>query len=259
MKKIITVLASSLLVLSLNASQEVQNSQLQQETLKNEFAYIQPVSVEEAPTQGVQPKNDADGDGIADAQDRCPNTPQGEKVDKLGCLIQKDSDGDGVPNEADKCPNTQKNITVDQNGCETDSDNDGIVDSKDKCPATSKDFMVDGYGCPQAATLKVNFAPGKYALTDEIMDELKEFAMFLKENDGYQIILFGYTDNSGDPAKNKILSQNRADSIKEALTRYGINTTRLTAIGKGALNPIASNDDEEGRAKNRRIEVELIQ
>lgn len=227
----------------------------------SEFAHIQPVAVEEAPVIKVVESAplDSDSDGILDKGDKCPNTQAGEKVDEFGCMIKLDADKDGVPDEDDKCPNTSAGTKVNDKGCELDSDDDGIADSKDKCPDTSKDFVVDGYGCPQTATLKVNFAPNKYNVSDELINDLQNFALFLKENPGYQVIIYGYTDSSGNKVANKELSQNRANAVKEALSRYGINTTKMTAIGKGEADPIADNTTKEGRAQNRRIEVELLQ
>uniref|UniRef100_UPI003567D45E OmpA family protein n=1 Tax=Sulfurimonas sp. TaxID=2022749 RepID=UPI003567D45E len=119
--------------------------------------------------------------------------------------------------------------------------------------------VVDGYGCPQTATLKVNFAPSKYNVSEELVNDLQNFALFLKENSGYQVVIYGYTDSIGSAAANKKLSQNRANAVKEALSRYGIKATRMTAIGKGEADPIADNMNKAGRAQNRRIEVELLQ
>jgi OOP family OmpA-OmpF porin len=227
----------------------------------DEFALIKPVAVEEAPVVKVvqEAPLDSDSDGILDKDDKCPNTQAGEKIDEFGCMIKLDADKDGIPDEDDRCPNTSVGAAVNDNGCELDSDEDGIVDSKDKCADTSKDFVVDGYGCPQTATLKVNFAPNKYNVSDELINDLQNFAKFLNDNVGYQIIIYGYTDSSGNATANKKLSQNRANAVKEALSRYGIKITRMTAIGKGDADPIANNDSKEGRAKNRRIEVELLQ
>ncbi|EDZ61616.1 protein containing OmpA/MotB C-terminal domain [Sulfurimonas gotlandica GD1] len=254
MKYIKTSLILSLFVFSLNASEVTPK-------IDSEFAYIQPIAVEEAPVVKAveEAQLDGDSDGVLDRDDKCPNTQAGEKVDASGCMIKLDSDKDGVPDTDDKCPNTPAGTKVDYRGCELDSDDDGIVDSKDKCPDTSKDFVVDGYGCPQTATLKVNFAPSKYNVSEELVNDLQNFALFLKENPGYQILIYGYTDSIGSAAANKTLSQNRANAVKEALSRYGIKTTRMTAIGKGEANPIADNTTKTGRAENRRIEVELLQ
>jgi OOP family OmpA-OmpF porin len=225
-----------------------------------EYPYIQPIAVEKAPVKvAEQVELDKDGDGVLDEVDRCPNSKAGEEVDEFGCLIKPDADKDGVPDDDDKCPKTPEGTKVDYRGCEIDSDDDGIVDSKDQCPNTSKEFVVDGYGCPQTATISVTFKSGRWDIDDKLISDLQNFALFLKENKGYDVIIYGYTDSLGKAEANKKLSQNRANSVKEVLVRYGISETRLTSIGKGELNPIGDNTTKEGRAKNRRIEVELLQ
>ncbi|MFT7003192.1 MAG: OOP family OmpA-OmpF porin [Sulfurimonas sp.] len=252
MKYLLTLL---ILALCLQASDT-------QPKTSNEFPLIKPISVEEAPVEKTVKHTtqilDSDSDGVLDKQDNCPNTTSGEKVDKFGCLLKKDADKDGVPDKADKCQNTVAGTKVDNKGCELDSDNDGIVDSKDQCKDTSNEFVVDGYGCPQTATLQVNFAPAKYNVSKELVNDLQNFAKFLKDNKGYQVIIYGYTDSIGSALVNKKLSQKRANAVKKALTRYEIKETRLTAVGKGEANPIADNMYKAGRAQNRRIEVELI-
>ncbi len=89
---------------------------------------------------------DSDHDGVEDSHDKCPNTPEGVRVDASGCPL--DSDGDGVPDYMDKCPNTPKGVVVDIHGCPLDSDSDGVPDYLDKCPGTPKGVKVDSTGCP---------------------------------------------------------------------------------------------------------------
>ncbi len=139
-----------------------------------------------------------------------------------------------------------------------DSDNDGIPDDADNCPDTSSDFLVDFRGCPLTATLKINFQSSKAIILKNSHAEIDKFVEFLKENDNYEIIIFGHTDNSGDKEKNKQLSKDRAKAVMEALIGRGIKLTRLTAIGMGSKNPIVDNATPEGRAENRRITIEII-
>ena len=250
MKQIVALFVSPLFVLYAHASQT--------STHDSSHPFIKPVAIEEAPVE-VLVERDSDNDGVIDKEDKCPDTPKGESVDKEGCTLLNDADNDGVSDEEDACPNTAAGILVDAKGCELDSDGDGIPDSRDKCPDTSRDFVVDGYGCPQTANLKIQFESGKHDVDEALIKQLETFALFLKENKGYQVVIYGYTDNVGNPEANKRLSQKRAEAVKEGLIRYQISETRLTSIGMGDKNPIAENTTSQGRAANRRIEVELIQ
>ena len=88
---------------------------------------------------------DADGDGVADSNDRCVDTRGGAVVDASGCEV--DSDHDGVLDRQDRCAETPAGIAVDEHGCEPDSDHDRVVDRLDKCPGTAEDAPVDRNGC----------------------------------------------------------------------------------------------------------------
>ena len=90
--------------------------------------------------------DDADGDGVADKNDKCANTPAGVAVDATGCPL--DSDRDGVADYQDKCANTPAGVTVDSTGCPVDSDKDGVADYLDKCANTPAGVKVDATGCP---------------------------------------------------------------------------------------------------------------
>ena len=202
-----------------------------------EFPYIKPLSVEEAPANNL-------------------STPLLESTEEIVILL--DTDEDGVADEKDKCEKTPKDSKVDENGCELDDDNDGVINSKDQCPDTANEFMVDGYGCPKTATIKLGFTANSSDISKEIIEELEEFAQFLKDNEAYHVIIYGYTDSSGNTLKNLKLSQDRAKTVKKALVTLGISDIRLTAIGRGSENPVADNSTYEGRVENRRIEVELL-
>ncbi|MDE0707850.1 MAG: thrombospondin type 3 repeat-containing protein [Candidatus Poseidoniales archaeon] len=100
--------------------------------------------------QGMQ---DADGDGVSDTDDRCPNTVDGVEVDEDGCSwAQRDDDEDGVPNPEDQCEGYDDSIDVDADGiidgCDEliDSDADGIGDAEDQCPGANDTIDVDGDG-----------------------------------------------------------------------------------------------------------------
>jgi OmpA-OmpF porin, OOP family len=94
------------------------------------------------------PTLDADGDGVPDHLDKCPNTPPGVQVGPDGCPL--DADGDGVPDYLDKCPGTPKGAIVGADGCPLDSDGDGVPDYLDRCPNTPPGVQVGDDGCPLA-------------------------------------------------------------------------------------------------------------
>lgn len=139
-----------------------------------------------------------------------------------------------------------------------DSDADGVADENDKCPDTPPNFKVDDFGCPKVITLYLYFAPNQHEITEQLMSEIEAFAAFLHASPHFDAIIYGHTDSIGDDTFNKELSTKRAMSVRDALIAKDIRPSRLSAIGKGEEQPIESNMLEEGRAKNRRIEVELV-
>ena len=203
---------------------------------------------------------DSDKDGIADSHDKCPNTPQGTVVDAKGCKIILDDDKDGVLNNADKCPSTPAGTKVDAQGCtlNLDLDNDGVLNAQDKCPNTPDGYAVDTDGCVQELNLQINFENASYNVDAQSQKNIEKFAKFLKDSPAYNVEIIGYTDSVGRESSNKKLSQNRADAVRKLLIANGVAASRITAIGLGEVNPIATNKTAEGRAQNRRIEAKLI-
>ncbi len=138
-----------------------------------------------------------------------------------------------------------------------DSDGDGVFDPQDKCPNTPKGFKVDADGCPLKATLHLNFATNSNKVDAEGTANVDAFAAFLKDSPAYKASIVGHTDSTASDAYNQKLSEKRADMVKSMLIKDGVEADRLAASGKGESAPVASNKTKEGRAENRRIEVEL--
>jgi OmpA-OmpF porin, OOP family len=107
-----------------------------------------------------------------------------------------------------------------------------------------------------AAIYGIYFDTDQAVIKPESAAALKEIAALLKANPSLNIRLVGHTDSTGDFAHNMTLSDARAKAVLTALTsQYGIPAARLSGHGVGPLAPVASNDTEEGRAKNRRVEL----
>lgn len=101
------------------------------------------------------------------------------------------------------------------------------------------------------------FETGSAELTDESKQNLDELAKLLKAKESATLNIDAYTDNVGDDDDNKYLSMERAYNVKKYLESKGIDSDRMNSKGHGEENPIDTNDTEEGRANNRRVELSL--
>lgn len=129
---------------------------------------------------------------------------------------------------------------------------------KDKKPLEI-DIPLDPIGAGVVFTLNnVFFEYNKYALKDKSKVELDNLVKFLKENPEINGEISGHTDNIGDKNRNKELSLQRAHSVRDYLVEHGVNAARLVYKGYGDAQPATTNDTEEGRAKNRRIEFKIL-
>ncbi len=237
---------------------------------------------------------DSDGDGIPDRLDKCPNTPAGVPVDATGCPLDRDgdgipdyldkcpdvkgltefngcpeknmdpdTDGDGVPDRLDKCPGTPAGVKVDANGCPLDRDGDGIPDYMDKCPDVKGSKEADG--CPvvgektkkvlDEALTGIQFETSKDIIQKTSIPIVDNVVKVMKDNPSYKLQINGYTDNRGKPEANRSLSEKRAIAVMKYLVNHGIDQSRLKAAGFGQEKPISTNDTEEGRKQNRRVEL----
>ena len=101
----------------------------------------------------------------------------------------------------------------------------------------------------------VIFAPGKAELLPSATKQLTEVAQALAGTRGEQIVVEGHTDSRGSAELNRGLSEARAQAVLEFLSSHGVPMERLRAVGFGEAQPIASNDNNTGRALNRRVEI----
>jgi outer membrane protein OmpA-like peptidoglycan-associated protein len=208
-------------------------------------------------------QRDTDKDGVADARDKCPDTPAGEKVDADGC---SDNDKDGVSNAADQCPDTPAGEPVDSRGCSRDSDADGVPDGKDECPNTPNGAPVDERGCrilfqggeKRVVLQGVNFEFDKATLTEDSRAILLEVAKSLAANPGVRVEVGGHTDSRGSNAYNLNLSRERAKTVEDFLEANGVSPAQISSRGYGEARPVASNRTDEGRAQNRRVELNRL-
>jgi len=248
------------------------------------FKITKPAKVVATPPPPPPPVVDTDGDGIPDSKDKCPTVAGIAKYN--GCPIP-DTDRDGINDEEDKCPTVLgvarykgcpvpdtdgDGINDEQDSCPTlkgfaafhgcpvpDTDGDGIYDDKDKCPSVAG--TKENFGCPEIQkkinelAKRVYFNTGTATISTKALKPLDEVVAILKANISAKLSIEGHTDNTGKEETNKKLSQQRADAIAAYITRKGVESSRLSAVGYGSEKPVADNKTAEGKAQNRRVEL----
>lgn len=200
---------------------------------------------------------------VLPAASDCPVAVVDSETGRRDCTA--DSDTDGVGDTADQCPGTPPGTAVDANGCarpvnDGDADKDGVHDSRDQCPGTPVGLQVNDKGCvvaQKSALRGVTFLADAEQLTDEGRATLDAVAETMKAQQDLKVEIAGHTDSIGSEAYNTLLSQQRADAVRAYLIGKGIEGSRMTAVGYGELEPVASNDTDEGRKLNRRVEFRI--
>lgn len=234
---------------------------------------------EDPKTHGCPPPPDRDKDGVLDGVDACPDEAgvPSDSPKTNGCPPPQDRDKDGVVDAKDSCPD-QPGVASDdpqKNGCplpppDPDRDKDSIVNEQDACPdeAGKADPDPKKNGCPSGAVVgdqivmmePVLFKTGSSVIlpaSDAVLQ--KVLATIKKLPDANRYRVEGHTDNRGNAAMNKTLSKARAASVVKWMTKNGIDANRLDAAGFGQDRPIASNDTDEGRQRNRRVEFHIAE
>lgn len=211
---------------------------------------------------------DADGDGVADDQDRCPTAPETQNgfEDNDGCPDEKPAaPAPAVEGKQASCP-----VALDSQGnCpEPDQDKDGISDVQDKCPneAETANGYQDDDGCPDVAERsdkikevqdQILFETGSAELTEGSRDAIHRLARRIREDPGTRLVVEGHADDRGPDSINQPLSERRAEAVVEALIRAGAPRAQLRAIGYGSTRPLVKGDDESARQRNRRVQFRV--
>jgi outer membrane protein OmpA-like peptidoglycan-associated protein len=200
---------------------------------------------EKKPEAPPAPPPDGDGDGILDADDKCPDAKEDGKA----------------PNPSDGCPNL-------------DEDSDGIDIPADKCPteAETKNGFQDEDGCPDEKPLvevtekevkinqKIQFEKGKSEITEDSMKVVNAVAQVLKDHPEIQLIeVGGHASKEGAAALNKSLTQSRVESVSAELVKLGVEKSRLISQGYGFYCPQAEGETPEALEANRRVEFHILQ
>jgi outer membrane protein OmpA-like peptidoglycan-associated protein len=229
--------------------------------------------VEQAPED-----KDTDGDGYPDEIDLCPLVAEDKKPPRPddGCPGISDRDNDGLADDEDRCPDDpeDKDGIQDEDGCpESDADGDGIADVDDACPdkpGVANDNPKKN-GCPDKKRKKIVESDGEIKLLEPIQFEtakstikevsfpiLDEVVELMKSRSALRVGVYGHTDSRGGRQYNTKLSKERAAAVVKYLTDHGIEKKRLESDGFGPDKPVDTNDTEEGRAKNRRVEFKIL-
>jgi OOP family OmpA-OmpF porin len=142
-----------------------------------------------------------------------------------------------------------------------DSDGDGVIDQDDKCPDTPPHTRVDGDGCPLGKVIELkglHFEFNKTRIMPDGETILNWAANILKKYPDMKVEVAGHTDSIGSVKYNLKLSEGRAQAVKDFLVKAGIPETQMSVKGYGKAEPIVSNDTPEGRERNRRVELRIL-
>jgi len=214
-----------------------------------------PVTKSEVIVQGPPP--DKDDDGIADAEDKCPD--RAEDTDNF--------------EDADGCP-------------DIDNDGDHVLDIADKCAGEPETFngFNDDDGCADSVPADVDalrgtvegliYGEGETVVRDSAQKYMAKIAKTMADNPSIKIVLVGHTDDreakafaeapkEGEPPPDidsiaTDLARARAEAVRQALVAAGVNAGRIVVDGVGAEEPVADNATPKGRLANRRVELKLF-
>lgn len=202
---------------------------------------------------------DKDGDTIADADDACPD--EAGPLKYQGC---PDQDGDTIVDKDDRCPTEPGPIAL--KGC-PDDDKDEIANLDDRCPTIPGEAAYQGCPPPPPEEIVkkfngkidgINFQVDSDVITPDSFAVLDDAVKVMSDYKQLRLLIEGHTSAEGAYDHNKDLSRRRAESVKKYMVDKGIAADRLETKGFGPDHPVAPNDVERNRKKNRRIEFKIL-
>lgn len=225
------------------------------------------------------PDLDHDEDGIKEPADKCPEEAEDYDSfqDEDGCP-DKDNDNDGVLDADDFCASASedKDGFEDDDGCpDIDNDDDGVPDSRDKC-ADQKETLngeADEDGCPDGAGALVEITPAAFILTNELVfkagkavfkdrdiavETLDIIATVLKGDSTWKLTVATHTNATENPADDKALTTDRANTIKDYLVKQGVNGANVAIESYGGTVPLGDNESKVGRLQNNRVDLLIV-
>lgn len=221
-------------------------------------------------------EGDRDGDGILDKFDKCPDEPEDKDgfQDQDGCP-DPDNDQDGIPDKKDLCPNDpeDKDGFEDEDGCpDPDNDKDGILDVVDKCPNEPETYngFEDEDGCPDKGNVivdgkdivilkKIKFKTASAEILPESNEILDAVATTIIHHPEFTLIeIAGHADERASDEYNLKLTQDRVNSVMNALIQRRVAKDHLRSKGYGEFCPEDPGHNEEAWEKNRRVEFKIV-
>lgn len=200
-------------------------------------------------------RGDSDSDGIIDGREdanRNGNVDAGETDPQ-----NRDSDGGG---SSDGFESSHEGYNA-HDRSDDDRDHDGVADERDQCLGTAPGTEVDERGCAviraQIVIEGIEFGFDSADILPQSEPSLLRALQILVDNPTARVEIAGHTDAVGTDEYNHRLSRNRAKSVRDWLVSHGVDRARTTVQGYGATQPRAANDNEENRARNRRIEFRV--
>ncbi|MCB9528636.1 MAG: OmpA family protein [Myxococcales bacterium] len=208
------------------------------------IGYAPPAEAPAPPPPPPDPASDADPEGRFETTDRCPDAEEDLDgfEDDDGCP-DPDNDRDGIFDVTDQCPNEPETV----NGFH---DEDGCPDTRPVVEVTRERLELND---------TIHFEVDKAVIRERSYPLMDAIAEALRAHPEVALVaIHGHTDSTHTDEYNLDLSRRRAGAVRSGLIERGIDGRRLRVEGFGESRPIADNDTEEGRAKNRRVEFHIL-